>query len=752
MYDRDDVFIWSGSLAPTKASGHTTDCSTPLARDSSQWFRTRTRTEAILDSCWPSYLWIRTALLLPIMSSSLPQCTYTYDPPGETTPDDRIDVQRPSFKQCPHDTVDPDSQRCIFHHGEHEYPSGRFTEQFLHRLNDPESPTIFAGGRLSGLELDNQTVTTPNQEPIDLRGVVIDGDIDLTNSTIEVPILLDGAAIKGDFLAENAEFRAPVSLIDTDLSGRLHAYNATIEGGLDAHKMNAGYVDGRSLKVDGSVVFAQASFASNLLFAHASVDGDFAIEDASFDWSIDITAATIGRDFRATDATVDANLDVVATEIAGDIEIRKLAVSGDTDWSHAVVGGNLIASDCAFDGEVSFDNVAINGEAMVFDGTVFTAKANFATMSLLDSRVSFSEVTFEDEVWFTHTTIGGYTNFSGATFNGMSHLRDAVFKDDLSLRNVRSTGQFFLHGTTVEGDFDSTDAHFDHYQFSATVQGTADFSRARFDEKAIFKSSTFEDRVWFDDVSFAGHPDFSDTRFTEKTTFDGTVFLVDPTFEETRFAIEPDMTVADFSVADAVDFEDRRSQMILDHPESLQHDGAVLPLESITGDIAIPNAATHLIEDEFEKTKRVAKALTKFDRQAWYALVESPLRTARTATTRLPNQDPGVIVLALTVTSHTHGPDTIDEVLLAGVYCRTDEEVVFGHLDPALLSTDYLVPIPTDDDAFESGAEVATATELHKAAVKNETLRAALLGKHQTEDSYINQMIVPVLVGAGKLA
>jgi hypothetical protein len=684
--------------------------------------------------------------------SAFEQCAYTYEPLGDTTPDDRISVQRPSFERCPYETVAPDTQRCLFHHGQQDYPSERFTEQFSKQLADPEARPTFAGGHLAGLELAKQTITTPNQEPIDLRGTVIDGDLDLTDSTIEVPILLDDAAIKGELRAENTEFLAPLSLAGADISGRLHTHGATLDGGLDANDLTGGYVDGRALTIDGPLVLDGASFSSNLLLAHADIADDFALTDATFDWSLDMTAATIGGDFQATNTTIDADLDAVATEIGQDLEIKKLAVDGETDWSHADVAGDLLATDCAFDGEANFNNVSVDGEAMVFDGTKFGAKADFATMSLPECRVSFSGAHFDDEVWFTHATIGGYANFSGATFAGMSHLRDAVFEDDLTLRHAQATGQFFLHGTVVHGNFDCTDSQFDHYQFSATVHGTSDFTGTRFNEKAIFKSSTFGDRVWYDNVSFAGHPDFSDTRFTAKTTFDDTVFLVDPTFEETRFAIEPDMSAADFSVADAVDFEDRRSQMILDHPESLQHEGANLPLERITDTFTIPETASHLVEDEYATTKRIAHALREFDRQSWHTLVEAPLRTARTAAARLPNRESGIIVLALTLADEANDPDIITDITLAGVYCREANQVVFSHLDPAFLSADYLLPLPTDDDAFDSGAAVATATELHKAALRNETLRTALLGRQDSDDTKIHQMIVPVLAGAAELA
>ncbi|MFC7020206.1 MULTISPECIES: pentapeptide repeat-containing protein [Haloarcula] len=685
-------------------------------------------------------------------SAAATRCTYTYEPPDDVPRNPQVEIPRGSPEQCPHDAVDETSRRCLFHHGESEYPSDRFTDQFLQVLADSETSPVFAGGSLPGLKLEDRTITTPTDAPIDLRGAVIDGDLDLTNATIDVPLLLDGAAITGSLHADGAVFQAPVSFAGADISGRVHAHEATIDGGVVATDLNAGYVDCRRLTVDGPLILEKASFASNLLLAHATIEGDLRLDNAVFDWSLDSTAASIDGDVTGTAMTVDADCDFVAAEVEDAVELRKSTVNGATDWSHATIGGDLRAADCEFDGELSFDDVSIGGEALVFDGATFRAKADFATMDLRQSRLSFAHASFEDEVWFTHATIGEVATFDGATFAGMAHLRDAVFEDDLILRNTGGTGQFFLHGSTVDGECDCTSAHFDHFQFSATVRGTTDFSHARFDEKAIFTSSTFGDRVWFDGASFAGFADFSDTRFTAKATFEDTEFLVDPTFDATRFAVDPNLRAADFSVADAIDFADRRSQMVLAHPETLQNEGVTIPLERVTDTASIPAAVSKLATDKHSNTELVVDALSDFDQQSWYDFCRHPLRTARTAVARLPDPDSAVLVFGISINATADGAALLHSARVAGVYCRTDDEIVFGHLDPALDDVDYLLPIPASDAAFESGAAVATSTELHEAALRNEMFRAVVLRKQSTDGPPVHQMVLPVLIGAEEFA
>lgn len=163
-------------------------------------------------------------------------CTYKYElPPTATSPDESIDIPRPESQRCPHATVDDENERCLFHHLDPDYPVDRVTEQFLDALADESRPPTFAGGQLSGLRLEDETLTTPTGDPIDLRGATIDGDLDLTNATVEVPLLLDCAAITGSFIATNAEFAAPVSLADADIGRRVFLQKASVSGGIVAN-------------------------------------------------------------------------------------------------------------------------------------------------------------------------------------------------------------------------------------------------------------------------------------------------------------------------------------------------------------------------------------------------------------------------------------------------------------------------------------------------------------------------------------
>jgi hypothetical protein len=635
-----------------------------------------------------------------------------------------------------------------------EYPSSEATEAFQEALTDKTRQPTFAGGYFPGLELTDEGVTTPDKQPLDLRGVIIDGTLDLTGAVVEVPLLLDGASITGEFVAEDATFEGPVSLVGTAISGSMYWQGAEINGGVVANELDAMYLDWRDISIEGELVFDSADFASSLKLPRSTISGTLSIEEAAFDWHVDATALSVGGDISAVDLAVDGDVDFVGSNVDGDLDMRKSTIGGDAEWDHTSIGGELRASDCTIDGEAGFDDVQVRGGACVFDGAQFGEKADFASIAVSEGRFSATEAVFPDEVWFTHAVIVDATDLSRAVFEGETNLRDAEFRGGLSLRGAEGTDQVWLHGSRIEGSLDCTASEFDYIQFSATVHGDADFERATFVDKTVFSSSTFHGRVWFDEASFAGYTDFSKARFTERVSFDDAEFLVEPSFEEARFAFTPDFSVAEFPIDVEIDPQDRarKWQLVLDQPESLLNDGFEIPTEDLVDDIVVPAALNHLVEDQLSRTKAVTYALSQLGQDGWASLIDDPLCTARTAVTQLDTPNEITLVFGVQVDpDEDFDTGFLRSVSVAGVYERRSDSVEFGHLDDDLESIDYLIPVPANDEAFDAGAAVATRVELLKAMLRHERLRFARLDESGDDGPRIHPALIPVLVGSGQL-
>lgn len=687
------------------------------------------------------------------------QCTYKYEHLTETEPDDIVTLSRPpETVQCPHTLPATDVETCLFHGIDEEYPREKATESFLTALEEGPAHNCFAGAYLPGLDLAGETITTPDERPLDLRGAIIDGVLDLTDARITVPVILDGATIMREIKAENAVFEGPVSLVDTALQKGMHWQGATVQGGIVANNVDAQYVDWRDVTVEGPVTSQDGSFASSLKFARGEIDGPFVLAGTTFDWHIDATMLSVDGDVDATGMTVDGNVDLVGVSTAGSVVLEKVNIGGELDCDHMAVGDDLQASDLSVEESCQFEDLRVRAGSVILEGAEIGEKADFASMAIPDGRFSVTEAVFDDEIWFTHAEIAGVADFSNATLNGPGHLRDAHFKSDLRYQNVDDTEtSTWMAGTTIEGDLDGTDTAFEYFQFSATVEGDADFTGTAYNSKAIFRSSTFEGRVWFDDALFTGTPNFSKSQFTDEVSFDGTEFMVEPTFEDARFSTDPTMEEAEFltNIDASVEERYRRWELVLVHPETLENTHFSVPVTAVGPDFTVPVGLTHLAEEIPGKTKTFLDALGNIESEDWHDVIDDALSVARTAATQVNDPTSSWLVFGFELGDpEAESADFLNAAIVASVYERDADEFEFSHLATDLSDCDYLLPVPITDAAFEAGAGVATSSEVRKAMIRHERVRLRELlegGSSETESSGVHRAVVPVLVGAGEL-
>jgi hypothetical protein len=318
--------------------------------------------------------------------------------------------------------------------------------------------------------------------------------------------------------------------------------------------------------------------------------------------------------------------------------------------------------------------------------------------------------------------------------------------------------QTWMAGSTVEGNLSCTDTDFDHFQFSATVHGDADFTGTEYDSNATFTSSTFNGRVWFDDALFTGHPDFSKSQFTEEVSFEGTEFMVEPSFEETRFATNPELDKAEFLTDIDASMEERyrKWELILVHPESLENTGVSIHASEVSEGFGIPVDLTHLAEEDPKKTNSFDSILKDIDSSSWSDVISNALPKARTAVTRLEDGKTGTVVYGVEFGENADSPEeAIQEVAVACVYELQGDTFEFTHISTEMSEFDYLVPVPISDDTFEGGAEVATKKETRKAMMRHERFRLRQLVRGESletdEGPSVHKAVAPLLAAAGKV-
>lgn len=686
---------------------------------------------------------------------SNPTCAYKYETPTDHDYCEGITLDRPQFSACPHPVVDSDRDRCLFHFGDHSFPESQLSEEFEAVLTDPDRQANFAGGHLSGLELAGKTLSTPEGDPIDLRGVTIDGDLNLTDACIEVPLLLDNAAITGSIAADGAQFDAPVSLVNANIGRRIFMHEATVVGGIAASGLAASYVDTRSLHVEGPMTLDEAQFSAVVTMGRATIDGPLSAIGAHFERPVDCTGVTVAGTLDLSGGQFDDKFDLIAATLKRDVDMTGCIVENSFDVRHSDIGGDLHLSECEFGDEVTLDGVTCDGNEVVCSDAVFAGGLSGSNISLPTATATFDGSRFGGEAWFVYGTFGGPVSFARATFTEALHLRDATFERSLILSNMDSSSATYLHQATINGALDASEATFNHLQFSATAHGSVTFEGTDIDARGLFMRSEFGDNACFDYTSFAGNPDFTDTRFTGETSWEGTEFLVEPTFEGTRFAHEIDFSTASFPPDSARGLAEYRRDMILARPQDLRHIGETIPKIANPSDVSVPIGTDHLIQDQATLAKAVTSALAGLRHGEWYAEFGEGLQTARTAVAQIATADDVMIVYGLELSPDASSPDEfLDAAHLVCVYGKQDDNsYVLGHFAEGNLDDlDYLISVPANDSAFEAGASVATLGELRAATIRHQAFRAAGLVKQGGDGPHLNRLLVPVLTAASTLS
>ncbi|MDY6778292.1 MAG: ion channel [Candidatus Nanohaloarchaea archaeon] len=277
-------------------------------------------------------------------------CSFTFpDDCDHDVPEDDIEEWN-----CGHECFE-DRERCIFHLSPDEREEAGIEPSHLKNLilqridSRGEKPKQFIGATFRDLDLEHVVLQAPDNHPIDLRHVHIEGSMDISHSDIRQPFVLEGARIDGFFKAIKAEFESYASFRDTVFQSHLNCSDVVFKG--PVHFRNTVF-DGAGTNPSYEAFVASFSgsrFEEKSVFDYAEFRGrvdfrDSVIENATFHY---------------------ATLDVV---FLGGSVVQKIAVTASrafNDFAYLsfvgsrINGGVLNQPYIVEDGEVQYPDEAI---------------------------------------------------------------------------------------------------------------------------------------------------------------------------------------------------------------------------------------------------------------------------------------------------------------------------------------------------------------------------------------------------------
>jgi uncharacterized protein YjbI with pentapeptide repeats len=251
--------------------------------------------------------------------------------------------------------------------------------------------------------------------PIHVRNAVIQGRLDLQESSIEQGFVLAGCTVKDYADFSHTTFKRDFFASDTVFVSGVSFQNAIFE-----HKATFQ----RTRFEGGPIIFTEAHFRDEFSAAEATFEskggGTAIFTHAQFDTLADFAMSIF-----------NVNADFIATHFLGQGYFPGARFKGSADFGRAhfadfaTFGASTPANfDATFEGQTSFIETQFDSFAW-FNGVSFTGDVNF-TSARFNSRAEFRGTTF-DKTEFVATHFDGDAYFQNAIFEGPSSFRNAIF-------------------------------------------------------------------------------------------------------------------------------------------------------------------------------------------------------------------------------------------------------------------------------------------------------------------------------------
>jgi len=415
-------------------------------------------------------------------------CSYAFDPTehGDTTVSEHW--------QCPHDSVDG-ADRCPFHMSADERSAYGVSDADLRAalLDELDRGSgrerSFVGATLPGLDLSYLDVESPDQHPVDLRHVTVEGDLSLSFTRFEEALDLRHAEV-GGFAADNVTFEHGLFCTGATFDGPVDLFEAEITG------ENAAFGD---VTFCGTASFDETNFQDDVTFDRSTFADEATFLGAQFHGR----ATSIGDDTSFADATFEAG----ATFQFATFEYTRFdrcRFAGTANFEGATAEGAITFDDCTFEGRANFDEFECEADAH-FQSAVFEDGARFR-----GARVAGGTAVLADDIDFRGATFGDDVTFERGVF-GTADFQDAVFE--------------------ATADFERTDFEENVDFESARFHGRARFEEVQFHGDSTFRDATFDERVTFGGAAFFGETDYLE----DDAIFAGAVFFDDADFRKVQF-------------------------------------------------------------------------------------------------------------------------------------------------------------------------------------------------------------------------
>lgn len=650
--------------------------------------------------------------------------------------------------ECPHPVHH--GGQCVFHCSSDEVDTDVVQEVLLETLQDESTVPEFRGAQLEELVLPDAVIERSDGATLDFSHSLVDGETDLSGVQTNTALSFEGATIRGEVNLADCSVSGDVNCRSAKFGDRVFLDGAVIHGNVLFDHAEGGFLRATEVTSDGDVLLPYSSWNANVSLATSTVGGDLDAKRAEFQQKLDLTQIDIGGETTLEGGTVKGETRLNTAELHGGLTLRDGWFEDDIDMEHSTVRGDIVGDYATIDGTLSMESGKFGSDRVSFEMTEFCGVVH-APEATFNGKLNCQRSRFDDNVWFVLADMPDGADFRGSTFSEGSesaqagaHFREVTFGGPAIFRDVTFEDQSFFFNAEFQDDADFSGASFRHFQFGATVRGTATFSKTLFNERAIFENSTFDGPAQFDSAMFEYSADFSGSVFESTADFYETRFRRELDFEDVQFAKRP----IDIGVSLKLGADERLRCTGKEFDLTGESDVSQLPLQ-LDGDHA------DLTKDGPLRAINTKHDLVQMASRRAYALFKDTVELMQAASEFLEEESSFYLVGVNLSSKATekHNPDDLPVIithstLFAAFTLEGDEQISIAHVAPDVGRINYVIPIQPSQhpSIITDGVGGLSGGQLLAALIASLDRRVELMSEDEQRYSY--EMLRPIVIGA----
>ncbi len=277
---------------------------------------------------------------------------------------------------------------------------------------------------------------------------VVPGPVSLSCTRLAGAVELRGVVVIGDLLIDRSIIDAGVRLEDVQITGSLRLSGTKIGNGFFAEHV----------LITGDLLFDNAELREGIEATDLRVLGKLDLAGARLGGAVTIKGALIGHDLDLSPAKA-ASVTLSSASVIGEASMHDVEISGELKFEHVGLRGSFDTLELVVGGETALsavavrDDVSLAGEfkrGVTLDGCSSGLDLAFSEGSVAGA-LTFNDCKVAGQIYLGEVTVGGNIKIAGSTVEEGADLGTSSVAGELALLNTKFGGPVLIGEAKLSG-------------------------------------------------------------------------------------------------------------------------------------------------------------------------------------------------------------------------------------------------------------------------------------------------------------